>query len=89
MRLIIAGTRDLFPPIGFIDGAIRLLEPYTVGPITEIVSGTAHGVDSEGEHWASHMSIPVKRFPAEWENTVGQPVPNETEKWQSTQTRCC
>lgn len=67
MRLIIAGKRDLFPSFGFIQGAIELLQPYLIGPIAEVVSGAAHGVDSEGEHWASHMNVPVKRFPADWD----------------------
>lgn len=34
--------------------------------ITELVSGTASGVDSLGEKWAIDRLIPVKRFPADW-----------------------
>ena len=34
--------------------------------ITEIVSGGAHGVDYLGERFATEFSIPVKRFPADW-----------------------
>lgn len=34
--------------------------------ITEIVSGSARGVDKEGEVYAATKSISVKRFPAEW-----------------------
>lgn len=64
MKLIIAGSRDLNPTFGFIKSCIQMFSP---GTITEIVSGCAEGVDSEGEHFASHMNIPVKRFPADWD----------------------
>lgn len=67
MKLIIAGSRTISPSYGFIDCAIKMLRPFEQGPITEIVSGAAQGVDAEGEHWASHMNVPVKRFPANWE----------------------
>ena len=63
MKLIIAGSRHLRPDFGFILSAIKMLKP---GTITEVVSGCASGVDQEGEHWASHMNIPVMRFPADW-----------------------
>lgn len=35
--------------------------------ITEVVSGTAAGVDSLGERWAEENHIPVTRMPANWE----------------------
>lgn len=63
MRLIIAGSRDLRPSFGFIKSCIEMFSP---GMITEIVSGGADGVDAEGEHFASHMDLTVKRFPADW-----------------------
>ncbi len=64
MRLIIAGSRSLAPSYGFIWDTIKMLGIHN---ITEIVSGAARGVDSEGEHWASHANVPVKRFPADWD----------------------
>ena len=39
--------------------------------VTEVVSGTARGVDSLGEQWAKTQNIPIKRFPADW-NTHGR-----------------
>lgn len=33
--------------------------------ITEIVSGTARGIDRMGERYAKENNIPIKRFPAE------------------------
>lgn len=71
MKLIIAGKRDLCPRLGFIEDSIRLLRPYRNGPISEVVSGGANGIDSEGEHWASHYKVPVKRFLPDW-NTHGR-----------------
>lgn len=66
MKLIIAGSRNISPSFEFIGGAIRLLKPYRDGPITEVVCGMAEGVDIEGEHWASHMNVPVEPFKADW-----------------------
>ena len=65
MKLIIAGSRNLNPSLGFIMSAIKMLD--LLGPIAEIVSGGACGVDAEGEHFASHFGVPVKRFSADWD----------------------
>lgn len=35
--------------------------------ITEVVSGTARGIDKAGEQWAHLNLIPVKQFPADWD----------------------
>jgi hypothetical protein len=35
--------------------------------ITEVVSGTAKGVDKLGEEWAKHNKIPIKQFQADWD----------------------
>jgi 2-keto-3-deoxy-6-phosphogluconate aldolase len=65
MKLIISGSRDLelcyfeFKPI------ITNYFPDMLTP-SEIVSGTAKGVDSSGEFYASWNHIPVKQFPADW-----------------------
>ena len=34
--------------------------------VSEIISGTAQGVDKLGEQIAQKYGIPVKRFPADW-----------------------
>lgn len=34
--------------------------------ITEVVSGTARGVDKLGERYAKEKNIPLKQFPAQW-----------------------
>ena len=36
------------------------------GPITEVISGTAVGVDQAGERWASERDIPIERFKPDW-----------------------
>ena len=61
MKTIIAGSRDI-DDFQIVNHAI-----ITSGfVITEVVSGTAKGVDLEGEGWASLNEVPIKRFPANW-----------------------
>jgi hypothetical protein len=61
MKVIVAGSRTIVS-YGEVRRAIKT-SPFH---ITEIVSGGAKGVDSCGETWALHESIPLKRFPADW-----------------------
>jgi len=65
VKLIIAGSRGIINPelhvaTGFIYYNLRRED------ITEIVSGTCWGIDEAGEALAEKLSIPVKRFPADW-----------------------
>lgn len=62
MKVIIAGSRNL--ELGVF--SMRDIVNASGFDITEVVSGTARGVDSSGEHWAEYHDIPVKRFPADW-----------------------
>lgn len=68
MKTIIAGSRSItdmarvFEILDLVQSV--LIEHETL--ITEVVSGTAQGVDELGEHWALDNGIPVKRFPAQW-----------------------
>lgn len=66
MRVIIAGSRDIIDLICVIEAVSR-----SGFEITEVVSGTARGVDRLGEFWAAQHNIPIKRFPADW-NTYGK-----------------
>lgn len=63
MKLIIAGGRDInaFP---LLHGIFSFLNLH--GEVTEVVSGGATGVDSAGEGYALANNIPVKKFPADW-----------------------
>lgn len=63
MKLIVAGSREF--------GNYQLLSKHldeinSKYSITEIVSGTAKGADSLGELYAKEHSIPIKKFPANW-----------------------
>lgn len=48
--------------------------------ITEVISGCAKGVDKLGERWAEENNIPVKRFPANWEDKT-QPGAEVRKRW--------
>lgn len=67
IKLIIAGSRDLSPDFGALLWFFKEFSRKLNKPIKEIVSGGASGVDSEGEHLASHLDIEVKTFPADWD----------------------
>ena len=61
MKTIIAGSRGI---IGI--NAVRVAVLRCPWTITEVVSGTARGVDRLGEQWAAENNIPITRFPADW-----------------------
>ncbi len=61
MKTIIAGSRSITSyPI--VCAAIT----NSKFKITEIVSGTARGVDRLGEEYAIYFNTPIKRMPANW-----------------------
>lgn len=63
MKTIIAGSRSI-TDYKLVSRAINMfLDDLGV---TEVVSGCANGVDTLGERWAKENSVPVARFPAEW-----------------------
>ena len=62
MKTIVAGSRDINSP-KMVKEAIEACD----WEITEIVSGTARGVDRMGELVAKSKGIPVKQFPANWD----------------------
>lgn len=61
MKTIIAGSRE-----GFTYQDVFLACEQSNYEITEVVSGTARGVDQLGEEWARLNQVPVKKFPADW-----------------------
>ena len=63
MKVIIAGSRTIPQEVAVING----LNKSGFKP-TEIVSGTAKGADQAGERYAKHKNIPIKQFPADWDN---------------------
>ena len=65
MKTIIAGSRGItdHQEMYYLMSQIW---PDTIN-ITEVISGTAAGVDTWGESWAKGFGIPVKSFPADWD----------------------
>lgn len=61
MKTIVAGSRSI-TDYDLVARAIRA----SGLDITEIVSGTARGVDSLGERYAKENGLPVAYFPADW-----------------------
>ena len=62
MKLIVAGGRTVhLLPVEI--AVLDALRPV----ITEIVSGGAAGIDTDGEHWAKSSGVPVKQFVAKWQ----------------------
>src|SRR5690554_7371831 len=64
MKLIIAGSREGFE---IADVFVAMEESGFKNRVTEVVSGTARGVDRLGEAWAKANYIPIRRFPADWD----------------------
>lgn len=70
MKTIIAGSRHFSNQILFLPAvraAVAFLEANTKDKVTEVVSGTANGIDTIGEIYAEEAQLPVSRFPANWE----------------------
>lgn len=65
--MIIAGSRTLDLGPDFIAQYLGSTG-WNSTVINEVVSGTANGVDKTGEQFADMCLIPVKHFPADWEN---------------------
>jgi hypothetical protein len=62
MKVIIAGSRNIldYKAVGQAITASKF-------DITEVVCGCAIGVDSIGRTWGIANGIPVKEFPADWD----------------------
>lgn len=58
-----AGSRDI---IDYRTVGLVIMHSGFAELITEIVSGTARGVDQLGEKWAQECNIPIKRFKPDW-----------------------
>lgn len=63
MKVIIAGSRDNIT----YEDVIEAINRFQSKNITEVVSGTARGVDRFGEELAQRNSCLVKQFPADWD----------------------
>ena len=67
MRIIIAGSRNYTDEADFFArmNTIVSKNPW-LQETTEVVSGTARGVDQLGERWAELYGISITKFPADW-----------------------
>lgn len=63
-RVIIAGSRS----INDYNLICSVIIESNFG-INEVVCGLANGVDSLGKQWAIKNNIPIKEFPARWNDT--------------------
>ena len=62
MKVIIAGSRG----ITNIKDIVQAVEDAGF-EITEVISGTARGVDVLGEQYAEQQGLPVIKMPADWD----------------------
>lgn len=62
MKVIVAGSRE-----GFVARNVFEAIEESGFTVSEVVSGTARGVDKDGEYYAKCRDIPVKQFPADWD----------------------
>lgn len=67
MKLIIAGSRTINLSIGDFDEYFYRFDLSVDPDNMEIVSGCAKGVDSSGEYYAKECSLPIHKFPADWD----------------------
>lgn len=65
MKTIIAGSRAI-KDWRHVHDAISLA-PWK---ITEVISGCAPGVDTLGEEWARAFGVPIRPFPAAWDDIM-------------------
>ncbi len=65
MKVIVAGGRD-FKNYKLLKCTLDNFQ-QEYGNITEVVSGTAKGVDKLGEQYANENNITIKRFVPDWE----------------------
>lgn len=68
MRLLVSGGRD-FDDVDFIVKNLNRL--HKARSITELIHGTARGVDTLCGYWAEEMGIKVTPVPAKWRDEFG------------------
>ena len=64
MKLLVSGGRD-YTNSHAIDEILNWID-RTYGPITQIISGGARGVDIRALNWAAQRQISCRCFKAEW-----------------------
>jgi len=76
MKVIIAGPRNRAANFDLIEEAISE-SGFT---ITQLVCGMANGIDTCAHNYASHYKIPIKEYPAKWDEfgRAAGPIRNKT-----------
>lgn len=64
MKLIIAGSHNLWISVPELDGIIK--QHFPLKDITEVVCGDSKGVGLCGVMWAKSKNIPIVVFPGDW-----------------------
>lgn len=67
-RIIIAGSRTVPEDSTILKDKINKILFHIDCYGTEIVSGTCKGADILGENYAKDNDLPLKQFPADWDN---------------------
>ena len=65
MKVIIAGSRSIKKYEDVAKAIDHILSEHDL-KVSEVVSGTAYGVDKLGEKYAEEHNIAIKQFPANW-----------------------
>lgn len=71
MKVVIAGSRDLYPTIEEVEGAVKA----SGFGVTEVVHGDYRGVDTAAKAWGLSKGLKVTPFPAEWKKYGGRAGP--------------
>ena len=68
MKLLIAGSRSVWPSLAEIDFHATKLERRLGAKVATVISGCARGADHAGECWARYRlgAAALERYPAAW-----------------------
>lgn len=65
-RVVVTGPRDEKDK-EFVWSALDEFDQSEMGPITELGQGEARGVDRFAKEWAEARGVPMKPYPADWD----------------------
>lgn len=80
VKAIVAGDRTV-TDYEIVRKAIELAITKYDLEILEVVSGGAQGVDTLGEQYADEHNLPIKQFPAKWDNLKAANAVIKVNKW--------
>jgi hypothetical protein len=89
MRLIIAGSRDIWPSVEFIDDMVKSLFPsFLADGDSVLLNGGAQGVDAQALKWSMSTlwedrpdyEFQVEHYPADWDTFGKEAGPRRNRK---------